>query len=372
MEIEPFALERYFARYEFSARYLLSSSDCESLSLGELLALADPEAYKLWLEMNLGYTESQGHPLLRGSIAETYSQMAADNILVLVPEEGIFLLMHALLKPGDHVVCTFPAYQSLFEVARSIGCQVDTWEPLEKQGWVFDVGQLERRLRSSTKLVVVNFPHNPTGFLPSRAEYERIVEIVRERGIHLLSDEMYRYLEIEPGSTLPAGCDLYEKAISLAGLSKSYGLPGLRIGWIATKDTDLLQHTALLKDYTTICSSAPSEVLALIALRARHTILEQQLKRVRANLSHLDAFFERNRGYFVPNRPLGGSICFPRMLGVPDTDQFCRQLVERTGIMLVPSSMFLYGDQHVRIGFGRQDLPDVLDRFERYLATLSG
>jgi aspartate/methionine/tyrosine aminotransferase len=183
---------------------------------------------------------------------------------------------------------------------------------------------------------------------------------------------MYRYLEIEPGSTLPAGCDLYEKAISLSGLSKSYGLPGLRIGWIATKDMDLLQQTAVLKDYTTICSSAPSEVLALIAVRARQTILEQQLKRVRANLTHLDGFFERNRAHFIPNRPLGGSICFPRMPGVPDTDQFCRQLVERTGIMLVPSRMFQYGDQHVRIGFGRQDLPDVLARFERYLATLSG
>ena len=365
--IAPFALERYFALHEFSARYLLSSSDCESLSMSELLAMADAETSRLWQALKLGYTESAGHPLLRQAIAQLYEGIDADEILVVVPEEGIFLLMHALLEPGDHVVCTFPAYQSLHEVARSIGCDVSTWVPDEGCGWQFDVNKLEAALRPTTSLVVVNFPHNPTGAVPTEADFEAIIDLVRRRGIRLLSDEMYRYLELDGGSTLPAGCELYEGALTLAGLSKAFGLPGLRIGWLASRDRAALERVAALKDYTTICSSAPSEILAIMALRSRRAIIGQQLQRVRKNLALLDQFFASYEDCFRWNRPAGGSICFPRMLCVPDTAQFCARLLEEAGIMLVPSALFQFGDHHVRIGFGREDLLLVLDEFAQYL-----
>ena len=163
MEIAPFQLERYFAKYEFSARYLLSSSDCEAVSMADLLAKADRDISLLWEELKLGYTESWGHPLLREAIAELYTDLEAKDVLVIVPEEGIFLSMHALLDPGDHVVCTYPGYQSLHEVARSIGCELSTWEPDEGRGWFFNIQDLGSLMREGTKLVVVNFPHNPTG-----------------------------------------------------------------------------------------------------------------------------------------------------------------------------------------------------------------
>lgn len=367
MNIRPFELERYFAKHEFAARYLLSSSDCEALSLADLLAMADPDTLQIWQELKLGYTESQGHPLLRELISGSYSGYEPADILVLAPEEGIFLFMHALLQPGDHVICTFPAYQSLYEVARSIGCEVQTWEPDEAQGWRFDIRQLEGMIRSNTKLMIVNFPHNPTGYVPPQADFEQLVDFVRQREIHLLSDEMYRYLELEPDSTLPSACELYDHAVSLSGLSKSYGLPGLRIGWIATKDSKLIHRIGMLKDYTTICSSAPSEILAMIALRSKETIIRQQSDRVRRNIGILDEFFQGYQDIFRWNRPVGGSICFPRMLMVQDTYEFCKQLVEETGIMLVPSKMFDFGDHHVRIGFGREDMPEVLSKFAEYL-----
>ena len=367
MKIEPFALERYFAKHEFSARYMLSSSDCEAFSMAELLSLADTGTNYLWKELNLGYTESPGHPLLRETIAEIYCGIDPQEILVLAPEEGIFLLMHALLEPGDHVVCTFPGYQSLFEVARSIGCEVSTWEPDGSQSWQFELGQLEANLRDETRLVVVNFPHNPTGAAPSREDFEALIDLVKRRGIYLLSDEMYRFLEIAPDSTLPAACEMYERAFSLFGLSKTFGMPGLRIGWLASQDQQALEGVSLLKDYTTICSSAPSELLAIMALQNRQTIIAQQLKRVRRNLAVLDEFFRDHLDLFLWNRPSGSSVCFPRMLTVQDTFTFCEQLVVETGIMLVPSRMFQFGDHHVRIGFGRQNLPGVLKHFSEYL-----
>ena len=214
---------------------------------------------------------------------------------------------------------------------------------------------------------MVNFPHNPTGYLPTVDEYLAIIELARERGIYLLSDEMYRFLEIAEGTTLPSACEHYQRAFSLFGLSKSFGLPGLRIGWVATRQEDILERMAGLKDYTTICSSAPSEILAIIALRNRTRIIGEQLQRVRRNAAVLDKFFDENTGLFNWNRPLGGSICFPRVLVVDDTHSFCERLVQESGIMLAPSRIFEYGDQHVRIGFGREDLPQVLGRFGDYL-----
>lgn len=367
MEIAPFQLERFFARHEFSSRYLLSSSDCEALSLTELLTMADGETKALWHDLKLGYTESWGHPLLRAEIAAVYQGIDQQDVLTLVPEEGIFLLMHALLKPGDHVVSTFPAYQSLYEVARSIGCQLSTWQPDEERGWRFSVEQLADLIKPNTRLVVVNFPHNPTGYVPARTDFLAVIELVKDRRVYLLSDEMYRFLDVEPGVTLPAACELYERAFSLFGLSKSFGLPGLRMGWLVSQDEESLNRISQLKDYTTICSSAPAEILALTALRNRDQIITQQVERVRRNVNLLEEFFDQYQHLFSWQKPIGGSVCFPRMHAVEDTYVFCEQLIAETGILLAPSRVFQYGDQHVRIGYGRENLPQVLEYFSDYL-----
>lgn len=367
MKIEPFALERYFARHEFSARYFLSSSDCEALTMAQLLRTADPQTMALWENLKLGYTETPGHTALREAVAESYDGLTVDDILVVVPEEGIFLLMNALLRPGDHVVCTFPGYQSLYEIARHIGCTVDTWQPDEDRGWHFDVGELESMLRPDTRLIVVNFPHNPTGFLPTFGEYAEIVELARSRGAYLFSDEMYRYLEVDKNTTLPSACELYGRAFSLFGLSKSFGLPGLRVGWMASRHRSGLQRMTMLKDYTTICASAPSEILAIMALKSRKSIISGHRERLLNNLTVLDRFFAEYADCFHWVRPLGGSICFPRLKIDQGAEAFCDTLVEKTGIMLVPSTLFGYGDTHIRIGFGRESLPDVIDRFAGYL-----
>ncbi len=367
MKIQPFEIERYFAVHEFRARYLLSSSDCESLSMAELVSMADGETARLWNKLKLGYTESSGHPLLREAISELYEGISPENVLVTVPEEGIFLLMHALLAPGDHVVCTFPGYQSLYEIARSMGCEVSRWEPDEDRGWRFNPETLEQLIRPGTALVVINFPHNPTGHVPSANDFETIIDIVRRNGACMLSDEMYRYLEIKPGTVLPPACGCYDRAFTLSGLSKSFGLPGLRSGWIATRDRKTLEKIAMLKDYTTICGSAPSEILAIAALRNRNRIIDGQLARVKRNINLLDSFFSDYHDLFTWHRPRGGSVCFPRMSTVENSCRFCEQLVDETGILLVSSCVFGFGTHHVRIGFGRENIPEAIEEFSAYL-----
>jgi aspartate/methionine/tyrosine aminotransferase len=368
--IDPFLLERFFAKNEFDVRYTLTSSDCEPLTLEKLLELADEETRETWDNLELGYTEYRGAPELREEISSLYDAASPDDVLVAAPEEGIFIAMNSLLEKGDHVICTFPGYQSLFQLAESIGCEVDLWEPEEGAGWSFDPEFVAARLRPGTRLIVMNFPHNPTGAVLPKDSYDRVIELARARGIAVFSDEMYRFLEHDPAGRLAAACDVYEKAVSLFGMSKSFGLAGLRLGWLVTRDRALYDRMAGFKDYTTICPPAPSEVLSLIALRAREVILGGNLALIGRNLSKLDRFFERRAEMFSWNPPAGGSVALPRLLLDLSSPEFCSRVQERTGVLLMPSSVFGYGSRHFRLGFGREDMPEALGRFDEYLDAL--
>ena len=367
MEIEDFALERYFARHEFSARFLLSPSDCESLSIQELLALADEESLGLWQNLRLGYTESPGHPLLRAAVARLYARIEAGDVLEAAPEEAIFLAMHSLLRPGDRVIVLWPAYQSLYAIARSIGCEVVPWPVEYHQGsWSIDLERLKTLLPGS-RLLVVNFPHNPTGFLPSRAEFEQIVTMAENSGVILFSDEMYRLLERGAADRLPAACDLSPRAVSLSGLSKAFGLPGLRIGWLATRDAGWMARCQALKDYTTICGSAPAEILALIALRAQAPIVERCAGLVARNQALMQNFCARRPGLIEWLAPRAGSTAFPRWVGAGTVEEFCAVALAKRELMIVPGSMFAAPGSHFRVGLGRENFPQALQVLEKML-----
>ncbi len=274
MRIADFALERYFARWEFAVEHVLCASDLQGYPMAEVLALADDEARALWDGLTLGYTESTGHPLLRREIASLYDGLEADDVLVFSgAEEAIFCLANVAVGPGDHAIVTWPGYQSLYEVARAAGADVTLHELREDAGWRLDLDLLGRQVTSATKLVVVNAPHNPTGMQPDRATFEGLVAIAEEAGATLLIDEVYRYLEFDEADRLPAGAEAMVRGVSLGVMSKSFAMAGLRIGWLASRDRDLLARCAAFKDYTTICSSAPAEILALIGLRARDVVL---------------------------------------------------------------------------------------------------
>jgi len=217
----PFKLERYFAQYEFSARYLLSSSDCESLAVRDVLAL-EAGAAEAFQQHWLGYTESPGAPSLRREIAKIYTQISPAQVLVHSgAEEAIFLFMHAMLQPGQHVIVPWPCYQSLAELARSIGCTVSSWQARPENNWLPDPDELRQMVRPETRLIVANTPHNPTGYLLSPDGQRALVDLARRHGLLLFSDEVYRESEHDPADRLPAACDLYENAVSLGVMSPS-------------------------------------------------------------------------------------------------------------------------------------------------------
>lgn len=367
MSIKPFELERYFAKYEFSTKYLLSSSDCDGLAQRELLAMADEECRGLWDNLTLGYTESQGHPLLRVEIAKLYKGIQADDVLTVIPEEGIFIAMQSILRQGDHVICTFPGYQSLYEVARSLGCEVTLWKPEEENGWRFNPDFLEKTINKNTRLLIFNFPHNPTGYLPLIEDYQRILKFAETHGIFVFSDEMYRLLELDRSEQLPSACEVYDRSVSLFGMSKTFGLAGLRLGWLVTQDRNLYQRLEEWKDYTTICGSAPSEILSIIGLRNQKVIIDRHMKRIRRNLALIDEFLERHANLFSWTRPRAGTIAFPRLHTDEGATAFCARLVKEAGIMLLPSSVYDYDDNHVRLGFGRENYPEGLAKLEEWV-----
>jgi aspartate/methionine/tyrosine aminotransferase len=366
MNLPPFKLERFFAKYEFNTEYLLCSSDCEAMPIADLLALETGAAEK-FQQVWLGYTESQGSPSLRAEICKLYQNIQPEDILIHSgAQEAIFLFMFAAFKEYDHVIVHSPAYQSLAEVARAAGCDVSPWRAREDDGWSLDLHELRHLMRTNTKAIIINTPHNPTGYLMSRADYDALHTFAKANKLLLFSDEVYRESEYDPAQRLPAACDQGDYATSLGVTSKTYGLAGLRIGWIATKNKKIYEKMTSLKDYTTICSSAPSEFLAEVAMRNRNRLIERNLGIIKQNLQVVEGLFARHADLFSWVRPQAGSMAFPRYLG-GDVESFCDQLVKEAGVLLLPGSVYDDSRNHFRLGLGRKNLPRAVEKLEQFL-----
>jgi len=367
MRIGEFKLERFFDRYEFTAPYLLCTSDCESVGLDELLML-EPEAREGLSALRLGYIEAAGTPALRQAVADMYGTIAAEEVLLQAgSSEAIFSFMNCALTAGDHVVVQTPCYQSHYEVARALGCDVSSWTGDEENGWALDPDALRSLIRPATKALMLTVPHNPTGHLMPRSTQAAIVEIVRAHGLWLFSDEVFRFLEQDPALRLPPAADLYERAVSIGGLSKSFGLAGLRVGWAATRDHTLFQAMQRFKDYLSLCNGAPDELLAGIALKHRHTLHERNLQIISANLVVLEEFLARHPRLFSWHRLQASPVGLVRYAGPEGSARFCETLVAQSGLLLLPSAVLEFGDQHFRVGLGRRNAPECIARLDEFL-----
>ena len=337
------------------------------MAIADLLAMEEGAAEK-FQQTWLGYTESLGHPMLRKEIAKIYESIQPEEILVHTgAEEAIFLFMLAVLNAGDHVIVHAPHYQSLSEIAKGLGCEVSMWMAREENDWALDLDELKSFFRPNTKAIIVNTPHNPTGYLMSRADLDAVHEIAKQNNLILFCDEVYRESEYNPEQRLPAGADMGSHAVSLGVTSKTYGLAGLRIGWIATKNRTIYEKMAGLKDYTTICNSAPSEFLAEVAMRNRKKLIARNLGIIKNNLEVVDDLFARHPDLFQWIRPTAGSMGFPKLLK-GNIEGFCDDLVKKAGVLLLPGSMYDMPGNNFRIGLGRKNLPQAVDRLEEYIA----
>ena len=372
--MRDFSLEVFLSKWEFAARHHLTASDSESVTLSRLLELATPADRDRFMTLHLSYSQTFGSPTLLEAIATTYSGIAAQDILCFAgAEEGIYVCMRTLLAAGDHAIVLTPNYQAAETLPLAI-CETTGVPLVESEGWALDIDAIRAAVRPNTRLISINFPNNPTGTVPKHAAFDSLVELCRTRGIWLFSDEVYRGLERSDADRIPQAAEVYERGISLNVMSKAYGLPGLRIGWIACRDRDLLARMERYKHYLSICNSAPSEVLAEIALKARETLLARNRGLVADNLQRLDAFFARFESLFEWKAPRGGCVAFPRYLGTDGVETFCRRLIEEAGVLLLPAS--IYRSQltetprdRFRIGFGRANLPAGLKAMEDWLSA---
>lgn len=370
--LPDFRLETHFSKWEFRAEHHLTASDAESMSMRDLLAFASPEQRAEFDDLWLGYTETWGAPDLRGAVAATFRARTAADVLCLAgASEGIFLANNVLLDASSHAIVVTPNYQSHETLPVAI-CEA-TGVPLDPHdNWSLDIDRVASAIRPNTKLVTINFPHNPTGAILDRSRYDALIELCRRHGIHILHDEIFHGLGPTGAEHLPLIADEYELGLSLGVTSKSFGLPGLRIGWLVSQDHDVLERMERLKHYVSICSSGPSERLAIVALQHRDELLARNNAIIDENLPKWDSFFARFDDLFEWQRPQGSCMAFPRYLGANGVENFAQRLVEEAGVLVLPSTIYRSDlgptpTDRFRIGAGRRGLDEGLAAMSAHL-----
>ena len=357
MKIETFLLERWMTRHETHVRFDIAESGILPLTTADLLAF-EPEADRGrvlddLLKLPLGYSEARGTEALRQTLAATYTRGDADSILVTTGAiEANFLLFNVLLEPGDHVIAPYPAYQQLFSVPRAIGCDVALWKVGPETNYRYDVGALERLITPRTKVIVVNTPHNPTGAMLSPADAKRVYDLADAVGATVIGDEAYRWLAVPDGEPFaPPFFDHGSRGLSVGTLSKPFGLPGLRIGWIAGPP-DLIQKCWSYRDYVSLSPGKLNDALARLALKHLDKIVARNHKIITANLKTAHAFMAERTDMLSWTPPRGGLLALLKYDLPIESLPLADKLATEYSVMLAPGSAFGY-EKHLRLGIGQ-------------------
>ena len=283
---------------------------------------------------------------------------------------------NVILDSDSHAIVVTPNYQSHETLPQAI-CSA-TGVPLDPDdGWSLDIDRVAAAIRPNTRLVTINFPHNPTGAILPLDRYQALIALCAKHGIWILHDEIFNGLGPSNTQHLPFIADLYERGLSLGVTSKSYGLPGLRVGWIACQDRELLSKMERMKHYLSICNSGPSERLAKIAIRNRDRLLARTCGIVDENLPKWEAFFARHPDLFDWRRPDGSCMAFPRYRGPEGVEEFCRALVEESGVLFLPSTIYSSElgptpTDRFRLGLGRTGLDEGITALEAHIMRNRG
>ena len=356
VRIEPFQLERWMTKYEVDVAWDIAESGIYPMSFREILDLLPREERQAeldrLLDLRLGYSEACGSAELRALLAATYENTSPDEILVTTGAiEANFLLFNELLAAGDRVVVVNPAYQQLHSVASAIGCEIALWTLRDDGAFHFDLDDLRALATPGTRMIVLNTPHNPTGAMLSEEELREVYALAEELDAWVLSDEAYRWLDL-PGSPplAPPMRDLGPRAISTGTFSKPFGLPGLRIGWIAAPE-DVVRRCWGLRDYISLSPGKLNDALAVMAFRHRDQIVERTRQIVAENLAFAERWFAENADLVSWTPPRGGILALMRyQLDLPSLE-LANRLAEDYSVMLAPGSAFGY-EGYLRIGVG--------------------
>lgn len=341
-------LEKWMRRYYFDTDLDLGSSGVENFSLAELrrlLEISESEMDAIVFDDS----RTLGDPDLRAAIAAHWGEADPQRVMATNGStEANYLIMNALLRPEDEVIVLAPLYQQLYGIAEAIGCNLCTWRLRPEDGFAPDIADLRRLISPRTRMVIVNFPHNPTGASVSLKQQDELVEIVSGAGAYLVWDAAFAAMTYDD-TPLPPPIS-YQRSICFGTLSKAYGLAGLRVGWVVAP-TEVLAKCERLRDYVTLHLSPLVELIARRAIERAEVLVDMRFKQLRVNLEILAAWIEQQRGLVEWTRPLGGACAFVRLPFVRDTAPFCHQLARQHRVLLVPGTCFGY-PQHARLGFG--------------------
>ncbi|KAJ5985033.1 hypothetical protein N7522_012229 [Penicillium canescens] len=356
VQISAFAVERWMDLYENDAKHNLAETCCASISLNDLLSFSQKKDLVDYSQKQV-YGAIRGSKALRANIANLYSQsVSAEGVLVTNGAiQANFLALYTNIGPKDHVICQYPTYQQLYSVPESFGAEVSLWRSNEEKGWGLDLEELKALIRQNTKLIILNNPQNPTGAILRREELQAIVDIAREHDILIHSDEPERG---DSPSILEFG---YEKVISTGSMSKAFSLAGIRLGWMASPNPEIIEACASARDYTLISVGQIDDGVAAHALSSPcvENLLHRNLQLARQNLDALESFVNEFSWAVKWTRPQAGTTAFIKFVDregrAIDDVVLCQRLQETTGVMLVPGSQCFGGgvDFHgfVRVGY---------------------
>jgi aspartate/methionine/tyrosine aminotransferase len=372
MQFQPFEMERWMSWYEQDVDYNLSESGAHPAPLRELLG-DRPDVVDGLMDVELGYPHVNGTPELRERIAALYDGAGPDNVLVTVgTAEANYLTIHTLLNPGDEIVVMLPNYMQVWGVAKNLGCKVKEFHLREEDGWAPDLDELDSVVTDQTKLIAACNPNNPTGRILTENEMDEIVARADRVGAWLLADEVYRGAERTREEETPSFYGRYPKVIANAGLSKAYGLPGLRIGWTVCPP-DVVDQMWARHEYITISAAKLSDQLAAIALspEVRARLLRRIRTYVRDGFAILERWLGSHGGLFSLRPPDASAIAFIRYhLDINSSELADRLRVEKS-VLVVPGDHFGM-DHFLRISFGfpEEYLVGALDRIHEMVAEL--
>jgi aspartate/methionine/tyrosine aminotransferase len=365
VKLSVFRQEEFFEDYEFSCELMLALSGAEPMTAAELSATVGGPPDEEW---EVGYTPSSGYPELRQAIAELNPPAEMDNVLVTVGAiEALLILHNLLLDPGDEVVCLWPAYQPLYELANGAGGSVRFVRLEEERGFAIDLDEIEAAVSDRTRVVLLNVPHNPTGQTIAPDDLRELARRLAPRGIYLVVDEVFR--EMRRGHH-PSSWDGQENLIVVGSMSKSYALPGLRIGWLVA-DPDLVVKARQFRKYTSLNPGSRDQQWALAALRHRTEVLERTWRITEDGAEIATRWLEDHEEDFEIVVPPAGGLFFPRLRRDLPTLDFCADLVHATGVLLAPGSVCYETEGFLRLGVATPDLAAGLDRLDGYLRETS-
>lgn len=354
MKIKKLLMEDWLADYQF-AKYNLAESGFIDFSLGELLALCQEDIANL-AGINLANPDTHGSLGLRREIVKCYQSVGIENVLVTVGvTEALFTFFNTILEPGDEVIVEFPEFQTLYELPAALGCDIKFLTLARENGYLPDPGRISELITARTRLIIINNPHNPFGSLLEPAKIREIGQIARENDCYLLFDEHYKFLPLTPGTEqLISGFDIcrgvHNKIAAVGSITKCFGLNGLRVGWLVT-EPETIEACREFKHYLTHVTPPICDYLAEIALKNKEKVILYAKSHILKNVDLLNRFMKKHEQRFEYTEPKGGLVCFPKLRDRGDASTFCRELLKKHGISLLPGEAFGM-NAHFRLNFG--------------------